>query len=135
MTCVNCGDVDHPCTCGLSKSRSQVGFRAYQEEARRTANQDMPGRERLCNWALGLSGEVGELNDHIKKFVFSNHELDREYAQEELGDILFYLSNMASELGLDLGTIAERNNQKLRLRYPDGYSDLASQERRDKVGR
>jgi NTP pyrophosphatase (non-canonical NTP hydrolase) len=107
----------------------------YQAEARRTAN--LAVRElsleqlRLLNWALGLSGEVGELVDHIKKHVFHGHPLDNVYVARELGDIGWYRANMATEIGVDLDMVDLHNIEKLRERYPGGFSQQDSINRKE----
>ena len=67
--------------------------------------------------ALGLAGEVGEFCNKLKKVMRDNSgvitpEFTKD-AEKELGDVLWYLAACASELGLDLGTIAEKNLDKL----------------------
>lgn len=107
----------------------------YQAEARRTANLDIlepsPEQLRLLNWALGLSGEVGELADHIKKHVFHGHKLDKDYVMKELGDIGWYRANLATEIGADLDMVDIVNTEKLRGRYPEGFSTEASINRKE----
>lgn len=108
----------------------------YQREASRTLNRkplaDCAPEElrlKLAVMGLGLAGESGEVVEHIKKHVGHGHELSREAVRKELGDVLWYLSAVASMLGLTLGEVAEANVAKLRARYPEGFSEKASQER------
>lgn len=93
----------------------------YQVQARRTANTVLPVEARMTNWALGLCGEVGELADHIKKHVFHGHDLDMGAVVKELGDVLWYVSQLAAELGISLEEVARRNIEKLAARYPEGF--------------
>lgn len=103
----------------------------YQKQAERTLVDD-PGfalddGETMLVWnALGLAGEAGEVADHIKKMIFHRHGLDRETLREELGDVLWYVAALASNLGLDLEEVMAANLEKLGSRYPDGYSPEAS---------
>lgn len=71
---------------------------------------------------LGLSGEVGEFNDMIKKAIFHGTELDEEHAKKELGDIMWYVAMMATSFGWQLDDIMEMNIDKLRKRYPEGFN-------------
>lgn len=71
--------------------------------------------------SLGLSGEVGELNDMIKKWIFHRSEMDITHAKKELGDILWYVACMANSFGWSLNEIMQMNIDKLRVRYPDGF--------------
>jgi NTP pyrophosphatase (non-canonical NTP hydrolase) len=68
---------------------------------------------------LGLAGEAGELLSEYKKFLRDgdSHLLFKERFQEELGDMLWYLSNVATKFGLDLSRIAERNLAKSEQRF------------------
>lgn len=81
--------------------------------------------------ALGLAGEAGEVADSIKKGVLHRHGLDVEKVKKELGDVLWYVAALCTKLDLDLGEVMAANIAKLRIRYPDGYSDLASVQRVD----
>ncbi|WP_232329777.1 MULTISPECIES: nucleoside triphosphate pyrophosphohydrolase family protein [unclassified Sporosarcina] len=76
----------------------------------------------LSNYAMGLSGEAGEVVDLLKKHVYHEHPLDREELAGELGDTLHYLSGLASMNGLTLEEIAIKNIEKLKKRYPNGFS-------------
>lgn len=110
----------------------------YEVDVRRTAKscetQEVDGQTlNILHWSLGLSGEVGELVDTVKKHVFYNQPFDMVNAKEELGDILFYVAAMASEIGLSLEEVMEANKAKLELRYKDGYSDEAAKSRFDKM--
>jgi len=75
--------------------------------------------------ALGLNGEAGEIADHVKKVLFHGHPLDedtRDKIAREIGDILWYCAMGAKGIGLGLGEIATMNVEKLRKRYPEGFS-------------
>lgn len=105
----------------------------YQQLAMRT--NDGKGNDRLItklhlsrdniggifNAALGLSGEIGEFNDLLKKWVFHEKELDIEHAKKELGDIMWYVAMMCHSFGWELNDILQMNIEKLKLRYPNGF--------------
>lgn len=86
----------------------------------------------LLHMSLGLSGEVGELVDTVKKNIFYGQEFDQDNAKEELGDILYCVTAMCSVIGVTLEEIMVHNKEKLEARYPDGYSDEAAKARVDK---
>lgn len=96
----------------------------YQVRAMRTdqspqvGENPREGREILVP-LLGLAGEVGELLSEYKKYLRDghSHELFNERIGEELGDLLWYVSNVASKFGLNLDDIAERNLAKCRDRW------------------
>ncbi|MGN7478988.1 nucleoside triphosphate pyrophosphohydrolase family protein [Solibacillus silvestris] len=101
----------------------------YQELAKRTANHNQDFA--LANWGLGLTGEAGEVGDLIKKAVFHDHVIDQVEIKKELGDVLWYLAQIATSAGLSLEEVATENIEKLKRRYPDGFSTEASINRVD----
>lgn len=106
-----------------------MDFNEYQRQARRTTNCKLSAKESLSNFGLGLAGEAGETIEQIKKYVYHGHELDRDKIKNELGDILWYLSNIADTLCITLGTVAMFNIEKLQRRYPEGFDPKRSQDR------
>ena len=95
----------------------------YQTAALRTAQTDkLTARELLLNSALGLCGESGEVADLLKKYHFQGHNLDRDHVAKELGDIAWYLAVGAYSIGYDLEKILQMNVDKLKARYPNGFS-------------
>lgn len=105
----------------------------YQELAARTMNFELNTDERLSMLSMGLSGEAGEVTDYLKKVVYHGHTYSGETLCKELGDVMWYLSNLAYINGIDLETVMEENIKKLKERYPDGFSVEDSVERRDVV--
>lgn len=101
----------------------------YQEDAARTISLVQSAENRLVNFCFGLTGESGELIDHVKKHLFHGHPIDRAYAKKELGDILWYVAALCTELNLSLGEVAEMNIDKLKARYPNGFSEQDSIDR------
>ncbi|MDD2287227.1 MAG: nucleoside triphosphate pyrophosphohydrolase family protein [Bacteroidales bacterium] len=105
----------------------------YQKAALRTANTEAmkDPYEKITNGILGLTGESGEVADHIKKFKYQGHELDRDYLAKELGDICWYIALLADGIGFDLGTIMQMNVDKLKKRYPEGFDTERSLHREE----
>lgn len=106
----------------------------YQELAMRTNDRNASFRLRqaqvdnteydvggIFNACLGLSGEVGEFNDMIKKWVFHEKELDVEHLKKECGDILWYIAMMCHSFNWNMEEIMKMNVDKLKSRYPDGF--------------
>lgn len=98
------------------------GLKEYQELASRTAVKDRSLKEALLEVGLGCSGEAGEISDEIKKIYFHDHEINRDNLIKEAGDVLWYIARLASVLDTSLEEIAERNIEKLRNRYPNGFT-------------
>ena len=95
----------------------------YQIAALRTAQTDkLSASDLLINSALGLCGESGEVADIVKKFRFQGHDLDFDHIAKELGDVAWYLAVGAYAIGFDLESIFRMNKEKLKARYPDGFS-------------
>ena len=94
----------------------------YQKLAMTTLNPQLTQNDVLINAVMGLCGESGEAIDIVKKHLHQGHELDREKLIKELGDIAWYLAEAATALDIDLETVLERNIEKLKSRYPEGFS-------------
>jgi NTP pyrophosphatase (non-canonical NTP hydrolase) len=99
-----------------------MDFSHYQELSRRTAAY--PREAWLSYPALGLAGEAGEVAEHAKKALRDDGgaitEERRAQLARELGDVLWYVSQLASELGLELDAIARENLEKLISRQQRG---------------
>lgn len=93
----------------------------YQQLAMTTLNKEMSKKDMLINGVMGLCGESGEAIDIVKKHLAQGHELDREKLIKELGDIAWYLAEMATVLDIELEEVLERNIEKLKKRYPEGF--------------
>ncbi|MEO5589439.1 MAG: nucleoside triphosphate pyrophosphohydrolase family protein [Gemmatimonadaceae bacterium] len=111
-------------------------FDEYEELALRTASAESLVDERtmLNAAALGLNGEAGEIADHVKKLIFHGHPLDdatRDKIAKEIGDILWYCAMGARGIGVPLSRIAGMNVEKLKKRYPEGFSTDRSLNRPD----
>ena len=105
-------------------------FGEYQELAKRTVNSDLSLRLHRANFALGLS-ESGELQDVVKKHLFHGHCYDetRKKIIDEAGDVLWYLAGLCDAYDVGLDAVASYNIEKLKKRYPDGFSEDASRNR------
>jgi len=94
----------------------------YQRLSRRTA--EYPREAWLAYPALGLAGEAGEVAEHTKKAIRDDGgevgEERRAAMAKELGDVLWYVAQLASELGLDLDEVAQANLDKLLSRQRRG---------------
>lgn len=94
----------------------------YQEKALRTAAKNLTPMQQLADGIMGLNGEAGECIDILKKHLFQGHDLDVDSMALELGDVAWYLAISADALGYDLEKIFEMNIEKLKKRYPGGFS-------------
>lgn len=94
-------------------------FSEYQSRSRETAVYPNAG-DNIVYPALGLCGEAGETAEKVKKAIRDDGgtltEERREAIAAELGDVLWYVAQLATEAGLDLEAIAEANIEKLSSR-------------------
>jgi hypothetical protein len=108
----------------------------YQQQAARTDQRPQTHDElsrsddALVIPLLGIGGELGTLQSAYKKYLRDGEAYKpfREHISEELGDILWYLSNLASKFGLSLDAIATANLDKIEDRWGN---DAAPREERD----
>lgn len=91
---------------------------AYQSKASSFATY--PQDKAIIYLALGLNGEAGEVAEKVKKVIRDNNgEFNEDKIKEillELGDVLWYVSETARQLGFDLSFVAESNINKLQSR-------------------
>src|SRR5262245_54651403 len=98
----------------------------YIQQALRTEskpNLSLMGRmnehARAVHAIFGLLTEIGELTDQFKRHIFYQAPLDLSNANEEVGDVLWYLAIMMDHVGIDFEACMEANIRKLRARYPN----------------
>jgi len=94
----------------------------YQKLAMTTLNPDLSKKDVLINGVMGLCGESGECIDIVKRHLAQGHELNREELIKELGDVAWYLAETAFALDVELEEVFIRNIEKLKKRYPEGFS-------------
>lgn len=111
-------------------------FNKYQQEACSTfkpAAELTPEQIHLLDWAMGLGGESGEVLDLLKHAIcHKDSELDKMELAKELGDVLWYVSAIATTCKIDLADIAALNKAKLQHRYGQKYSVENSANRHEK---
>jgi NTP pyrophosphatase (non-canonical NTP hydrolase) len=108
-----------------------VELSEYQALSRRTA--EYPRSAWLAYPALGLAGEAGEVAEHAKKAIRDEggevSDERRAAMAKELGDVLWYVAQLASELGLELEQVARDNLDKLLSRQRRGVLSGSGDER------
>lgn len=97
-----------------------MDFKTYQSQTAKTAIYP----KGFVYPALGLSGEAGEVAEQIKKTIRDDEgqlsDKRRKKLKKELGDVLWYVSQLCTELELDMGEVAEANLEKLNKRMKEG---------------
>jgi NTP pyrophosphatase (non-canonical NTP hydrolase) len=97
-------------------------FDDYQKTALRTLNPSLDARDRLLDASAGLAEEAAEVLGLVRKKVFQSRDVDHERLVEELGDVLWCLSVTADSLGIRMSEVAQRNQDKLAKRHPNGFN-------------
>lgn len=105
---------------------AKANLRINEAGVYKTGGVDLGG---VFNACLGLSGEVGETSDMIKKWIFHEKELDVEHLKKELGDVMWYMALMCESFGFDLNEILQMNVDKLKARYPEGFDTVRANHR------
>lgn len=97
-------------------------FNEYQKKAKSTAIY--PVRYSLLYPVVGLAGEAGEVSNKVQKLMRDKgmelDDSDRASVAAELGDVIWYVSAIASDLGYDLEGIVQMNLEKLESRMARG---------------
>lgn len=100
-----------------------ISIKDYQKFASKAIRKESEGKNLIVGFALGLGGEAGEVLDDIKKREYHGRDISIEHTAEELGDVMWYVANIATQLGFSLEDILEHNVHKLTSRYPDLYKE------------
>ncbi len=98
------------------EKKESISFNEYQKHAYNLISEEGK-KDMITNGVLGLAGEAGECCDIVKKYKYQGHDLDKEHLKDELGDVLWYIAETASGLGITLEEVAEYNLNKLHKRY------------------
>jgi NTP pyrophosphatase (non-canonical NTP hydrolase) len=102
----------------------------YQELAMRTAGDTLHDKDDgKIIAALGLTGAAGEFAEIVKKWKYHNHPFDRDKAIKEAGDICWYIARACVAMDISLSEVMEMNIEKLKQRYPEGFTTEASMHR------
>ena len=100
-----------------------MDFKTYQKKARLTAQYPNLGSNNIYP-TLGLVGEAGEVAEKVKKVIRDKKGVfddeSKKAIKKELGDVLWYLSNLCNEFGFSFEEVALQNLEKLRLRASKG---------------
>ena len=102
----------------------------YQKLAARTMNPNLDANETLQHGLYTLAAETGEVHGLFQKEK-QGHELSREHLIKEIGDVMWALAEICTVCDLDMSEVAETNIEKLKARYPEGFSTDKSLNRRE----
>lgn len=102
----------------------------YQLLARRTQNPELNLKERKEHAMCGMASELGEICAHYQK-VHQGHPLDVDKVVDELGDLMWFIAEFCDVLRIGMDEAAKRNIEKLKKRYPEGFSEERSRNREE----
>lgn len=97
----------------------------YQRLAARTINKELAPLQLLWHSLFGLAGEVGEIHGLYQK-EYQGHKTDPAHLMKELGDLMWFVAEYATANGWTLESIAQMNIDKLKARYPEGFTEERS---------
>jgi NTP pyrophosphatase (non-canonical NTP hydrolase) len=92
----------------------------YQALAARTINNSMNRAQQEAHALHGLAAEVGEIHSLYQK-IYQGHAIEEAHIQKELGDLQWFVAELATAYGWHLEDVAAMNIDKLRARYPEGF--------------
>ena len=99
-----------------------MDFNEYQKLAMRTCNIPYTDRRRMLYHAVfGLTSEAGEVAGILQK-QYQGHDVSLEHIKKELGDCLWMIAEACQALDFDMADVAKTNIDKLKARFPDGFS-------------
>lgn len=102
----------------------------YQLLAARTINKGLSQEQTELHALHGLSGEVGEIHSLYQK-VYQGHEMDQEHLKKELGDLMWFIAELCTAKKWNLEDVMALNIEKLKARFPDGFEEDKSLNRKD----
>lgn len=93
----------------------------YQKLAERTMADGLSNADYMLHALHGMVGEVGEIHSIYQK-TYQGHKLDRNHLASELGDLMWFIAEYCTAMGWELDLIMQMNIDKLKARYPEGFS-------------
>ncbi len=94
----------------------------YQKLAMRTCSIPYNDAGAMLNHAVfGLTSEAGEVSGILQK-VYQGHDIDPMHLKKELGDCLWMIAEACEALGFEMDDVMRTNIEKLKYRYPEGFS-------------
>lgn len=105
----------------------------YQKLAARTMNHDLIKMQQESHALHGIVGEVGEIHSIYQK-AYQGHEFTKEtlvHVKKEFGDLLWFIAEYCTVMGWELEEIMQMNIDKLKERFPEGFSEERSLHRKE----
>lgn len=106
-------------------AEDEMTMNAYQQLAARTINTELSKPDQGKHALFGMCSEIGELHSLYQK-RYQGHLFDEQHAKKELGDLLWFIAEYCTAHGWTMDEIATMNIDKLKARYPDGFTEERS---------
>lgn len=104
-------------------------LKEYQETCKKTAQKCDNKETEIFTWGLGIAGEAGDVASCIKKTISHKNDV-REGIKENIGDTMWYAAMICNFFGWDFEQILDENIEKLKKRYPEGFTFEEAQKKR-----
>jgi NTP pyrophosphatase (non-canonical NTP hydrolase) len=102
-------------------SEEKGGLKEYQALCKLSAKKFDSAEKEILTWGLGIAGEAGDVASCIKK-TFAHDNDQRAGIKENIGDSMWYMAMICNFFGWDMQEILDENLNKLRKRYPNGFT-------------
>lgn len=102
----------------------------YQKLAARTINPKLTNTEMESHALHGMVGEIGELHSIYQKEL-QGHAFDYDHAKKEVGDLLWFIAEYCTARNWSLDEVMQLNIDKLIARYPEGFKEVLSINRKE----
>ena len=97
----------------------------YQRLAARTINENLNSYHQEAHALHGMVGEIGEIHSLYQK-QYQGHGMDVKHVKKELGDLLWFIAEFCTANYWTLEDVAQLNIDKLKARFPEGFSEEKS---------
>lgn len=102
----------------------------YQELAARTINRELNEEQVILHSLHLMASELGEIHGLYQK-MYQGHAFDAEHLQKEIGDLLWGIAELCTAYGWTLDEVCRMNIDKLKARYPEGFDENKSLNRKE----
>ena len=99
----------------------EITLKQYQKACKATAKKFETDEKEILTWGLGIAGEAGDIAGCIKK-TYSHDNDQTAGVRENIGDTIWYAAMISNFYGWDLQEILQENLEKLKKRFPKGFT-------------
>lgn len=105
-----------------------MDIQTFDEHVRGFAQSELSEESLIANFALGLTGESGEVVDHIKKHLYHGDPVNRDKLIREFGDVIWYWFALLQQFGISPEEVMRANIEKLQKRHGGTTFDRVQQQ-------